>query len=205
MSAESKVFSDVRDLPLRDKVRIVCCCQAYHHKDGDWLGSWSKRTFYTITSVSLGTPTPLRGNAERRYKEFKVLYAALVQKFPNAVIPSFLPSTNKLTEDHFSQEFLEARRLLLIDWLNKTINISEEILNDDLVFNFLNLKRSTAGDFALSGNAGGASLQIASASAGLTTMFSVTSSERVALTESDRSYLPTDSVMSVHKIGNDDL
>lgn len=201
---KAKVFTDVRDLPKSDKVRIVCSCTEYHHRDGEWLGSWKRKTVYTIKSVSLGTPVPLRGHAERRYREFKTFYQALSAKYGD-IIPDFLSSTNKWTKDHFSQEFLEARRLLLIDWLNNTININEDILNDDLVFDFLSIKRSTAGDFALAGNGGGASLQIASSSAGMTTMFSMTSSERVALTDADRAYLPTESVMSVHRIGNDDL
>jgi hypothetical protein len=194
---EKKIVTDRSQ--LSGQYRIVTSSNGYRHDSG-WM---TKKTLYRIQSVTLGTDTPARGSVERRYKEFDALYNALVAKYGHDVIPEFLVGRNKLLEDHFTYEFCQARQLLLIDWLNRTININFDIQNDDLITEFLKLTRSTAGDEKLAN--GGQGTRMGTGESQITQIFSVTNKDRVELTEADRQYLPTEGIMGVYRVTDDDL
>ena len=79
--------------------------------------SGSKVTFYTVESYRLGGNQE-RGTVEHRFNDFSELNKRLTARFGKQV-PGFLVSRNKLFQDHFSDSFIEDRRLLLEDWLRR--------------------------------------------------------------------------------------
>lgn len=198
--SSGSVVTDIRT--TSGKYRIITSIPGYKHEDG-WFG---KITYYDVQTATLGSERPSRGRVDRRYKDFDAFYNALCSKYGPTLIPEFLVGRNKILEDHFTPEFCKARQLLLADWLNNTININSDIQNDQLVIDFLQLKRSNAGDAALAGNTGGSGTKLLSSNdAFMTQMFSVTGQEKVQLSDKDRSHLPTESVMGVYRITDDDL
>jgi hypothetical protein len=181
--------------------RLISTITSTETKEGTgWLSK--KATYYTIVSATIGSVDKIeRGNVQRRYKEFWSFYTAMSTKYGD-IIPSFLVNRNKFTEDHFTDAFINARKLLLSDWLNKTLNINDTIQNDDLVCEFLGLRASTAYDESLPGFSACASY--GDTTTGISKLFSTTNEEKIKMTEEDRQYLP-DEVMTVYRITDDDL
>jgi hypothetical protein len=96
-----------------------------------------KVTFYTIESYKLGGNQE-RGEVEHRYSEFAELNKILTARFGRQV-PEFLVARNKLFTDHFTDSFIEDRRLLLEDWLRRCAS-SPAIRDSTEIINFLLLK-----------------------------------------------------------------
>jgi hypothetical protein len=197
-SNEKRIITDIREIVPAGTKKYICSINEYHHVPG-----WMKQvTYYVIQTVSLGAEIPERGKVSRRYKEFETLCTQLKAKYGD-IIPEFLTPRNRLLEDHFTQEFLDARRLLLADWMNKVINLNDQTKNDDLISEFLDLKRSTAYDDAIGSSK---TATFGGDGSGITQIFSVTQSDKVKLTEKDYDYIPvTGEVMTVHRITDDDL
>lgn len=162
----------------------------------------SRSVYYTTVSATTGAGTPARGTTYRRYNDFWNLHQALTKKYGSGVIPGFIVARSKLLDDHYSEEFIDDRKLLLGAWINNTVNVNAEVQEDDLVTEFLELKASTVVDESLPGFSSTAKYD--ASGEGITKIFSTTADEKVRLSDKDKEYLPQQ-VMSVYRITDDDL